>query len=124
MLLLQVNPRITIQVARRSLSVKSESCWIFWRGFRPLMSRVKPLDVYPPGLAANCGEVVNPMIVQRWERSPETSVNNPLIRGFAHVRLFVWGCPGLRTGVDLAIGHKGRAGIPLAAAALPPLHEI
>jgi hypothetical protein len=27
-----------------------------------------------------------------------------LIRGFTHVRLSVWGCPGLRTGVDLAIG--------------------
>jgi hypothetical protein len=55
---------------------------------------------------------------------PRDVGQHPLIRGFTHVRLFVWGCPCLRTGVDLAIGLKGRSGIPLAAAALPPLHEI
>ena len=47
------------------------------------------------------------MIVQRWERSPETSVNKLLFAGSTHVRVSVWGCPGLRTGVDLAIGLTG-----------------
>ena len=64
------------------------------------------------------------MIVQRWERSPETSVNILSYAGFhQHDRSFVWGCPGLDTGVDLTIGHIGDAGIPLAVAPPPPLHE-
>src|SRR5882724_10726452 len=41
-----------------------------------------------------------------------------------HVRVSVRGFPCLRTCVDLAIGFKGWSGIPLAVAALPPLHEI
>ena len=47
------------------------------------------------------------MIVQGWKQNPETSVKQALIRGFTHFRWFVWGSPGLRTGVDLAIGHTG-----------------
>jgi hypothetical protein len=64
------------------------------------------------------------MIVQRWERSPETSVNILSYADFhQHDRSFVWGCPGLESGVDLTIGHKGNSGIPLAVAPPPPLHE-
>src|SRR2546430_15213736 len=36
-----------------------------------------------------------------------------LIRGVSHVRMFVWGCPCLRTGVDLSIGLTAQTGIPL-----------
>jgi len=44
---------------------------------------------------------VDAMIVQRWERSPETSVNILSYAGFhQHDRSFVWGCPGLDAGVD------------------------
>src|ERR1700726_4172929 len=55
---------------------------------------------------------------------PRDVGQHPLIRGFTHIRLSVWGCPGLRSGVDRVIGLTGRSGIPLAAAPLPPLHEI
>jgi hypothetical protein len=47
------------------------------------------------------------MIVQWWKQNPETSVNKLLFAGSRIFRWFVWGCPGLRTGVDLAIGHTG-----------------
>jgi len=67
---------------------------------------------------------IDAMIVQRWERSPETSVNILSYADFhQHDRSFVWGCPGLESGVDLTIGHKGNSGIPLAVAPPPPLHE-
>lgn len=36
-----------------------------------------------------------------------------LIRGFAHIRIFVRGFPCLRTGVDLAIGLRAPSGVPL-----------
>src|ERR1700680_739487 len=36
------------------------------------------------------------------------------MRGFEpQRRMFVWGCPCLRAGVDLAIGHKAESGVPL-----------
>ena len=41
------------------------------------------------------------------EAEPRDVGQQALIRGFTHVRRFVWGCPGLRTGVDLAIGLTG-----------------
>jgi hypothetical protein len=47
------------------------------------------------------------MIVQGWKQNPETSVNKLLFAGSTHFRRFVWGCPGLRSDVDLAIGHTG-----------------
>jgi hypothetical protein len=53
------------------------------------------------------------MIVQRWERSVETSVNKLSFAGSLHVRWFVWGFPGLRSGIDLAVGLKVGSGIPL-----------
>src|ERR1700710_199439 len=31
---------------------------------------------------------------------PRDVGQHPLIRGFTHIRMSVWGCPGLRTGVD------------------------
>ena len=34
-----------------------------------------------PALSTNCGEVFEVMIVQRWERGPETSVNKLLFAG-------------------------------------------
>jgi hypothetical protein len=47
------------------------------------------------------------MIVQGWKQNPETSVNKLLFAGSTHFRRFVWGCPGLRSDVDLVIGHTG-----------------
>jgi hypothetical protein len=38
------------------------------------------------------------MIVQRWERSPETSVNILLYAGSSYDRPSVWGYPGLANG--------------------------
>jgi hypothetical protein len=47
------------------------------------------------------------MIVQREERNPETSVNKLLFAG-SRISVFPSGAvPGLRSGVDLAIGHTG-----------------
>jgi hypothetical protein len=43
----------------------------------------------------------------RVEAEPRDVGQQALIRGFTHVRRSVWGCPGLRSGVDLAIGHTG-----------------
>jgi hypothetical protein len=43
----------------------------------------------------------------RVEAEPRDVGQQALIRGFTHIRRFVWGCPGLRSGVDLAIGHTG-----------------
>jgi hypothetical protein len=43
----------------------------------------------------------------RVEAEPRDVGQQALIRGFTHVRRSVWGCLGLRSGVDLAIGHTG-----------------
>jgi hypothetical protein len=43
----------------------------------------------------------------RVEAEPRDVGQQALIRGFTHVRRFVWSCPGLRSDVDLAIGHTG-----------------
>jgi hypothetical protein len=69
------------------------------------MSHVKALRRNNPALH-KFWRVSMRMIVQRWERSPETSVNI-LLFAFTHVRFSVWGCPGLSTGVDLAAGLTG-----------------
>src|SRR5882724_2182613 len=37
----------------------------------------------------------------RVEAEPRDVGQQALIRGFTHVRRFVWGCPGLRSDVDL-----------------------
>src|SRR5229473_2170482 len=87
------------------------------------MSHVKP---------RRCNSPASPQTPERYRCDDRATVGakprdvgqHPLIRGFTHVRASVWGCPGLRTGVDLAIGLTARSGIPLAAAPLPPLHEI
>src|SRR5713226_3478068 len=92
-------------------------------GQHPLMSHVKPRRRNSPA---------SPQTPERYRCDDRATVGakprdvgqHPLIRGFTHVRASVWGCPGLRTGVDLAIGLTARSGIPLAAAPLPPLHEI
>jgi hypothetical protein len=47
------------------------------------------------------------LIVQRWKQNPETSVNKLLFAGSTHIRRSVWGCPGLRSSVDLSIGYTG-----------------
>jgi hypothetical protein len=64
------------------------------------------------------------MIVQRWGRSLETSV---IKLSYADLNRRTecpsWGCPGLRTGVDVGIGHKAITGIPPAVASPPPLHD-
>ena len=65
------------------------------------------------------------MIVQRWGRSLETSVINLSCADFnRRTECPSWGCPGLRTGVDVAIGHKAITGIPPTVASPPPLHDI
>jgi len=91
----------------------------------PLMSHVKTRGTPTPALPLDNGwREIDATIVQRWERSPETSVSILSYADFhQHDRSFVWGCPGLDTGVDLTIGHKGDSGIPLAVAPPPPLHE-
>jgi hypothetical protein len=90
-----------------------------------LMSHVKTRGTPTPALPLDNGwREIDATIVQRWERSPETSVSILSYADFhQHDRSFVWGCPGLDTGVDLTIGHKGDSGIPLAVAPPPPLHE-
>ena len=58
-------------------------------------------------LQATPGEVLSGDDRAKVEAEPRDVGQQALIRGFTHVRLFVWGCPGLRTGVDLAIGLTG-----------------
>lgn len=63
------------------------------------------------------------MIVQRWERSPETSVNILLFAG-SRMSVFRLGLSRSEYGRRRDAGLTGRSGIPLAAATLPPLHEM
>src|SRR6266436_6064555 len=86
------------------------------------MSHVK-LGGATTRLSTRSGEMSMRMIVQRWERSPETSVNILL---FAGSRMSVF-----RLGLSRSeYGRRPRGrphrmiGNSLAAAALPPLHEI
>ena len=57
--------------------------------------------------SGNCGERVSEDDRARVEAERRDVVKQALMRGFTHIRRFVWGCPGLRLGVDLAIGHTG-----------------
>src|SRR5258708_9430004 len=50
----------------------------------------------------------------------ETSVNNL----FHACPFFVWGCPGLRSGVDLAIGHKDDAGNSPCRGSAPAIARV
>ena len=72
----------------------------------PLMSQVKRRDV-TNSFSRNCRRSVSRDDRARVEAEPRDVGQQALIRGFTHFRWFVWGCPGLRTGVDLAIGHTG-----------------
>src|ERR1043166_5490573 len=97
------------------------------RGLGTRISLLCPMS--SPGsttlLAQRCSlEPVDAMIVQRWERSLETSV---ILLSFACSRIsdrssgaVLW----LRTGVDLAIGCKAKPGVPPTAASPPPLHDV
>jgi len=71
------------------------------------MSQVKSRSMTFLSLRGFPEKCLSGMIVQREERNPETSVNKLL---FAGSRMSVFpsgGCPGLRSGVDLSIGHTG-----------------
>jgi len=70
------------------------------------MSQVKA-ESMRKGLLQEVGEAWVVLIVQRWKQNPETSVNKLLFAGSTHIRRSVWGCPGLRSSVDLAIGYTG-----------------
>jgi hypothetical protein len=63
-------------------------------------------------------------IVQRRGRDPEDVGQQALMRGLdTAFPFFVWGCPGLRSGVDQVIGHTGSLGS--SPAVVPPslLHD-
>src|SRR5712675_762165 len=72
----------------------------------PLMSQVKSRGVRE-GFLAELQRTVSGADRARVEAEPRDVGQQALIRGFTHVRRFVWGCPGLRSDVDLAIGHTG-----------------
>jgi len=63
-------------------------------------------------------------IVQRRGRDLKTSVIKLWCAGWIpHCRLFVRGCPCLRSGVDHVIGHVVSSGVPLAVALPSLLHD-
>src|SRR4051794_29984699 len=76
---------------------------------RPLMSHVNPWRHDGPA---------SPQTAEKCRCDDRATVGaeprdvgqHPLIRGFTHIRFSVWGCPGLRSGVDLMIGLTGRSG--------------
>ncbi len=70
------------------------------------MSQVKSRGVRE-GFLAELQRTVSGADRARVEAEPRDVGQQALIRGFTHVRRFVWGCPGLRSDVDLAIGHTG-----------------
>src|SRR6266536_5265305 len=72
----------------------------------PLMSHVKSRGM-TKGFLQELRRSVSGDDRARVEAEPRDVGQQALIRGFTHVRRFVWGCPGLRSDVDLAIGHTG-----------------
>ena len=96
------------------------------------MTGIRPSSSYVPCQARRRQRPRSPQTPERCRCDDRATVGakprdvgqQALIRGFTHVRVSVRGFPCLRTCVDLAIGFKGWSGIPLAVAALPPLHEI
>src|SRR4029077_5804495 len=63
------------------------------------------------------------MIVQRWERALRRRLTTSYSRVHA-CPFFVWVCPGLRSGVDLAIGHKDEAGNSPCRGSAPAIARV
>lgn len=72
----------------------------------PLMSHVKSRGMMK-GFLQELRRIVSVDDRAEVEAEPRDVGQQALIRGFTHIRRFVWGCPGLRSDVDLAIGHTG-----------------
>src|SRR5712692_7581703 len=88
-----------------------------------LMSHVKPRRRNSPA---------SPQTPERYRCDDRATVGakprdvgqHPLIRGFTHVRASVWGCPGLRTGVELACDRGDGDGLELASPDQRPVAPV
>ena len=79
--------------------------WIAWE---PLMSQVKHKAHGYPVPHADWREIGAPMDRAEERAGPEDVGEQALMRGLDTAFPFlVWGCPGLRSGVDQMIGHTG-----------------
>ena len=88
------------------------------------MSQVKHKARGYPVPHADWHEVGAPMDHAEERAGPEDVGQQALMRGLdTAFPFFVWGCPGLRSGVDQMIGHTGSLGNSPAVVPPPPMGE-
>jgi len=88
------------------------------------MSQVKHKARGYPVPHADWHEVEAPMDRAEERAGPEDVGQQALMRGLdTAFPFFVWGCPGLRSGVDQMIDHSGSLGNPPAVVQPSLLHD-